>query len=146
MGRDIYALYGVKDSHMAKVAKFALVAGDADAVASLGVNPEDEDVTIIQATLFLETVTSAAAITLDIGTAATVVTDDTIFDGADVKTAVGAFLATSASGGTNGSLKNGVPKVWTKGHHITQKSLGGASTGMVGSLVITYMAKVQELD
>lgn len=114
--------------------KASLSSGDgAGGVFSL-VNPEGIDL-IIKRVILNVTTKSTAGCTVDVGVAATSISNDTLLDGLDVGTATGIF-DNIENQGTNGD--SCIP--WPTGYYLTATKATGAAAGLVGNIQVEYVA------
>jgi hypothetical protein len=113
-------------------AKVALGASDAAAGVLDWVNPHAGKVFVYRIIVDVTT-KSTGACTVDFGTAATAISNDTLIDGLDVGTAAGTF-DNYINHGTNGLAM--VPVA--SGAHVTGTKATGAAAGLVGTAYILY--------
>lgn len=109
-----------------------LADGDGAAGVLSVLNPEGVDVWITRALLHVTHIATAAA-TIDIGVAATAISNDTIIDGLDVHSATGVF-DNQISHGTDGLA--GVK--WAADGYLTATKASGACAGLAGELILAY--------
>jgi len=104
--------------------------GGADALAL--VNPEATALVIDKVILYVATVATGSA-TIDVGVAATAVTNDTLFDGLDVHAATGLFNNVTNKG------TNGLPQVlWPVGYYLTATP-SATLAGLVATAYVHYL-------
>lgn len=104
-------------------------AGAAGCVAVL--NPEGAALVIDRAVLNVTTA-STGACTLDVGVAATAISNDTLLDGMSVATA--GIFDNIENQGTNGDSA----VIWAADGYVTATEASGAIAGLVGELWLKY--------
>lgn len=104
------------------------------------INPEGVDLIIDKVVLDVTTVATGAG-TLDVGIAATSISNDSLLDGVDVHSATGVFDNITDKG-TNGKTV----KKWTTDYYLTATKASGAMAGLAGFLHVHYHIAAPSLE